>query len=115
VAITEVFTGIAAADFDAARAWYERLLGRPPDLIPNENEAAWQLAEAGWIYVVGDADRAGKALLTLLVDDLENHVAELAERGIATEPIETVPGVVKKAEITDREGNRITIGEPQRR
>jgi catechol 2,3-dioxygenase-like lactoylglutathione lyase family enzyme len=115
VAITEVFTGIAVADFDAARAWYERLLGRPPDLVPNENEAAWQLAEAGWIYVVRDRDRAGKALLTLLVDDLEGHVAELAERGIATEPIETVPGVVKKAEITDREGNRITIGEPQRR
>lgn len=30
----------------------------------------WQLTEAGWLYLVADADRAGKALFTLLVNDL---------------------------------------------
>jgi hypothetical protein len=25
-----------------------------PDLIPNEDEAAWQLNETGWIYVIVD-------------------------------------------------------------
>lgn len=49
MAIIHVFAGLAAADHDRARAWYERLLGRPPDLVPNENEAAWQLAGTGWI------------------------------------------------------------------
>jgi predicted enzyme related to lactoylglutathione lyase len=111
MAITHVFAGVAAADLDSALAWYERLVGRPPDLIPNENEAAWQLAEPGWIYLVADANRAGKALLTLLVDDLEDHVADLAQRGLATGAIETVPGVVRTAVITDPEGNRITFGE----
>lgn len=64
MAITEVFAGIATADYRSALAWYERLLGRPPDLLPKEDEAAWQLTEAGWIYVRGDTNRAGKALLT---------------------------------------------------
>jgi PhnB protein len=41
-----LFAGIPVAGYADARAWYERLFGRPPDLIPNENEAAWQLSSA---------------------------------------------------------------------
>ena len=111
MAINHCFAGVAVTDRDSAFAWYERLLGRPADLIPNENEVAWQLAGTAWIYVVVDPDRAGTALLTLLVDDLERHVAELAERGLATGGIDTLPGVMRKAEITDPEGNLITFGE----
>ena len=32
MAVTEVFTGVAAADYDSALVWYERLMGRPPDV-----------------------------------------------------------------------------------
>jgi hypothetical protein len=42
---------------------------------------------------------------------LEDHVAELAERGLATEAIDTVPRVVRKAVMIDPEGNMITFGE----
>ncbi|HEY4429287.1 MAG TPA: hypothetical protein VGN08_13885 [Solirubrobacteraceae bacterium] len=35
--ITHLFAGISVADRDAAAAWYERLTGRPPDLIPNDH------------------------------------------------------------------------------
>jgi catechol 2,3-dioxygenase-like lactoylglutathione lyase family enzyme len=111
LAVNHVFAGVPVADYDAALAWYERLLGRPPDVIVKENEAMWQIAETGWIYVVGDIDRAGNALLTLLVDDLEDHVAEFAERGLATGAIDTVPGVVRKAVMIDPDGNMITFGE----
>src|SRR5438128_2237071 len=55
---THVFAGVAVADFPGAAAWYERLLGRPPDLVPNWNEVAWQITETGWIYIVGDSTRA---------------------------------------------------------
>jgi catechol 2,3-dioxygenase-like lactoylglutathione lyase family enzyme len=79
LAVSHVFAGIPVADYDAALAWYERLLGRPPDVIVTDKEAMWQVADRGWIYVVGDTKRAGNALLTLLVDNLEDHVAELAE------------------------------------
>jgi hypothetical protein len=64
MAITVLFAGVGTADYDSALPWYERLLGCPPDLIPHETEAAWQLAEAGWMYLVADPDRAGEALLT---------------------------------------------------
>lgn len=108
-----LFAGVPVAELRPAIAWYERLLGRPPDFYPHEGEAVWQLAETGWIYVVRDPARAsGRGLITVLVEDLEAQVAELAERGLATEPIETVPGKVRRARIEDPEGNMITFGEP---
>jgi catechol 2,3-dioxygenase-like lactoylglutathione lyase family enzyme len=111
LAVNHLFAGIAVADYHAALAWYQRLLGRSPDVIVNENEAMWQVASAGWIYVVGDVGRAGSALLTLLVDDLEEQIAALAERGLAAGEIDTLPGGVRKATIFDPEGNTITFGE----
>ncbi|MEA2131300.1 MAG: hypothetical protein QOJ85_4191 [Solirubrobacteraceae bacterium] len=111
--ITEAFAGIAVADFDAARPWYERLFGRPPDMVPHEREAVWQLTPGGWIYVVADPDRAGSGLLTLLVDDLDAQVAELAARGIDPGDVETfAAGAMRRAVIVDPEGNRITFGAP---
>jgi hypothetical protein len=38
MAVTYVFAGIPVADRDAAVDWYKRLVGRPPDLIPNDDE-----------------------------------------------------------------------------
>jgi len=38
--VTEVFAGIAVRDRDAAIEFYERLLGAPPTMLPNNDEAA---------------------------------------------------------------------------
>lgn len=110
--VNQIFAGAAVADFGVARAWYERLMGRPPDLVPNDQEACWQTTDTGWFYIVADADRAGNGLLTLLVDDLETLVAGIAQRGIEVGAIEwVVPGSVRSVWITDPEGNRIQLGQ----
>jgi glyoxylase I family protein len=108
-----VFAALPVADYQPARDWYERLFGRPPDLIPNETEAAWQLTETAWVYVLADAGRAGgDAFVTVLVDDLDAHLSELADRGLATAAIETAPGLFRRTEIRDPEGNTIAFAEP---
>jgi hypothetical protein len=61
---------------------------------------------------VGDADRAGKALLTLLVDNLDEHVAALAGRGLAPDETETLSNAGRKAAFVDPEGNKITFAQP---
>jgi predicted enzyme related to lactoylglutathione lyase len=111
--MNHVFAGIAVSDLDAGLAWWERLLGRPPDMRPNDDEACWQLTDSGWIYVVRDAERAGKGLVTVLVDDLDEHLAGVGERGIEVGPIKEIPGAVRSVWISDPEGNRIQFGEPQ--
>ena len=110
--VTHVFASIPVVDRDAATDWYKRFTGRAPDLIPNDNEAAWQMSETGWIYVIADADRAGSALHTLLVDDLDDFLAALAKRRISASPIETIGDRVRVATITDPDGNRIKLGQP---
>ena len=112
MAVTYVFAGIPVADRDAAAGWYERLVGRPPDLIPNDDEAAWRLTETGWIYVIADAGRAGSALNTLLVDDLDGFLAGLGERDVVAGPVQVIGDGVRVTVVTDPDGNRLQVGQP---
>ena len=107
-----VFAGIPVANYVLALAWYQRFAGRPPDLLPSEDEAAWQMSEAGWLCLVVDADRAGSAAHTLIVDDLDALLAGLSDRGVAAGPVEAIGGNVRFTLITDPDGNRLTVGQP---
>ncbi len=110
--VTHVFAGIPTADYEAAVSWYERLLGRPPDGFPKQEEAVWHLSSTGSVHVVRDARRAGNALVVLLVRDLEALAEGLRQGGIAVPPIDTVPGVVRRVTLTDPDGNTVSLGEP---
>ena len=109
--INYVFAGIVVANRDQAAAWYERLLGRPPDFLPNEAEAVWQVANTASIYLLADPDRAGHSIMTLVVDDLDATLSEIAGRGIATGAIEEIPGAGRKSVITDPDGNALSVVE----
>lgn len=61
--------------------------------------------------MIDDAPRASKALLTLIVDDLDQQLAALAERGIAPDSFETKPHAYRKAIVIDPEGNTISFAE----
>jgi len=65
-----VFAGLRVRDFEAARAWYEQLLGEPT-FFPHATEVVWTLAEHRSVYVVEHRDGAGKSVATILVDDLD--------------------------------------------
>jgi catechol 2,3-dioxygenase-like lactoylglutathione lyase family enzyme len=102
MAITHLFAGIPVSDYDAAVAWYERLLGRPPDRLPTDGEAMWHVRDGGSIYVVVDAARAGRALVTVAVDDLGDLPSQPGPGGMAT------------AVLDDPDGNRIKLFEDPR-
>ncbi len=108
--VTHVFSGLAVSDYEAARGWYEHLLGRPPDMLPKEDEAVWQLSHSALIYVVADQPRAGSGLLTVAVNRLEEHLADLAKRGIQTQT-ETLANGVRKVSVSDPDGNTISFFE----
>jgi predicted enzyme related to lactoylglutathione lyase len=108
---TILFAGVPVANHDAAVEWYFRLMGRQPDVIPHATESMWQIATEGWLYVVESPERAGHALITIMVDDVERHVTELTGRGIVAGEVETMAGIAKKSLVTDPDGNRITFAE----
>ncbi len=106
-----LFAGIPVADLEAAIEWYERLLGSPPDMTPNEIERTWRLTDESWLYVVTDPDRAGKALVTVMVDDLDERLAAIELRGIGSGEVQQINEKTRKVEFVDSEGNRISFGQ----
>lgn len=110
--IEQTFAGIAVADYPRALAWYSLLFGRPPGVVVRQDrEAMWRVTGKAWVYVVHDAARAGWALVTILVSDLDAYLRALVARGVDSPEIETAPGLYRKAQFVDAEGNSVTFGE----
>ena len=108
--VTHVFAGIAVSDFTAARDWYERLFDSPPDMFPTEGEAVWRPTASASIYITVDPERAGRALLTLAVKDLENERTKLVQRGLVVED-GAVPHGPRTLIVRDPDGNTIKLFE----
>lgn len=110
MSISNVRAAIAVADLDAALAWYERLLGRPADALPMDGLAEWDVTATGGVSLVRDADHSGKSLVTLVVDDLERQLADLAARDLDGGAI-TTGDFARFTIISDPEGNTITFAQ----
>jgi hypothetical protein len=106
----DLFAGVPVRDFAAARPWYERLLGGPPAFLPHDTEAVWELAEHRYVYIVEDAERAGRGLVTLFLDDLDAMVAAISARGIEPAERETYDNGVRKITYRDADGNQLGLG-----
>lgn len=109
VAMEVLFASVPVTDLPAAIFWYEQLFGRPPDIVPNQNEVMWQVTEAGWLYVLQDPERAGRTVVTISVSSLLETVEVLARRGIRPGPIEAVGDSGRKSTWIDSDGNAISL------
>ncbi|HEX3542149.1 MAG TPA: VOC family protein [Acidimicrobiales bacterium] len=105
-----LFAGIYVADYQAATAWYSRLLGQEPSFWPNDTEAVWELAENRSIYIRLEPERAGKSVVTVFVADLDERVAQISGRGIEPAAQETYNNGVRKVVYRDEDGNEIGFG-----
>lgn len=103
------FTGVPVADFAGTVGWYERLLGRPADVPVHDSEVMWKLTETSWLYVLADAGRAGHALVTVSVPDIEAALGEIASRGIDPPVIGEMGEAGRKASFLDPEGNTFAL------
>lgn len=107
--IDSILTGIAVREIEAALDYYERLFGAPPDDRPMSTVAEWHLP-AGVVQLVADPDRAGRSVVTLVVDDLDATLDELSGRGITATTVGTqssAPGGL--AVLADPEGTMLTL------
>ena len=106
----DLFAEIPVTDYPAALAWYERFFGYPPAFAPHDKESVWELAEHRFVVVVQLPERAGYALTTAFVDDLDARVAGITQRGLAPTKRETYGNGVRKVIYRDPEGNEIGFG-----
>lgn len=106
----DLFAGIPVSDYQRGLAWYGRLLGSEPAFLPNATEAVWELAEHRYLYIEELPPRAGYALHTLFVGNLDERVKSIGARGIEPASRETYDNGVRKVVYRDPDGNEIGFG-----
>ena len=98
------------SDYERALVYYQLLLGSEPAFFPNPTEAVWELAEHRYLYIEQLPERAGHALHTVFVDDLDERVEGISRRGIEPSFQETYENGVRKVIYRDPDGNEIGFG-----
>ena len=105
-----LFAGIPVNDYAAALAWYQQVFGSPPAFFPSDTEAVWELAEHRSVYIEQRPEHAGHTMLTIIVDDLDARVAQIADRGLEPTKRETYENGVRKITYRDPDGNEFGFG-----
>ena len=106
--LNSVVSILPVADHPAAVAWYQRWIGREPDVVPADGVAEWQLAEAAWIQVSVADDGTGTSSVVVGVDDLDLQLEHCAATGVDVGDVDDL-GFIRLAATTDPDGNTITF------
>jgi lactoylglutathione lyase len=104
---TSVTVAIPVGDLQAARAWYDGVLGRRAELEPVAGIAEYEFGGT-WVQLVeGQVGLAGWRL-RYGVADLDAERARLQRLGVSPGAVETVPGVIRFFGFTDPDGNQLS-------
>ncbi|HTW56459.1 MAG TPA: VOC family protein [Thermoplasmata archaeon] len=107
--VVEVTVGLAVRDGAAAREWYDRLLGRPPEMVPAPGVLEYRLG-ATWLQLYTGEPVPG-AVVRLGVRHLLPERDCLRRLGFPVGKVETIPGVIRYLDLRDPDGNRISLYE----
>lgn len=108
--IGHTFAVVAVSDFDTSHAWYRQLFDSPATNVPMPGSLAeWRLTDTGWLQMFHAPEHAGHSLANVAVDDLDDHVAAVRSRGVATDEVVDADKGVRLCSIDDPDGNTITL------
>lgn len=106
-----VMAGIPVRDLAASTRWYSNWIGRAPDATPRDDLAEWQLCAGGMIQLIADAERAGRSIVRIRVDDLDKQIAALREADVQQGELEVVADIVRVWHVLDPDGNYLSFYE----
>ncbi|MFE0243201.1 VOC family protein [[Kitasatospora] papulosa] len=109
MSFTHVLAVAPVMAIEPAVEWYERLFGRPADARPMDGLADWHISPYAWLQVFESPEQAGGTLMNLVVDDLDQALSDLADRGIRAGEIQPGAREVRFAAVHDPDGNRVTL------
>jgi predicted enzyme related to lactoylglutathione lyase len=107
--IAHVLAVVHVSDIAASRRWYAALFDRPEDNNPMPTLVEWQVLPGAWVQVFHDDGRAGTGAVNFAVDDLDDHVAQLRERGFAPGDIVEANKGVRLSSLSDPDGNTVNL------
>jgi catechol 2,3-dioxygenase-like lactoylglutathione lyase family enzyme len=102
-----VTIGIPVRDLASSRTWYERLLGKEPDLEPVAGIVEYQVGGV-WVQLMDGEPPGGSWTLRFGVADLDSEHERLRGLGIEAGDVQTVPGAIRYFDFADPDGNRLS-------
>nr|WP_246472781.1 VOC family protein [Pelagibacterium limicola] len=105
-----MYAGIYVRDIEIAKQWYAQLFGSGPSFVASDTEVVWELEEHRSVFIDQNADHAGHSVLTIFVDDFEDWVTRIAQRGVEPTERVTYRNGVRKALYRDPDGNEVGLG-----
>ena len=99
---------LPVTDHAVAVAWYQKWIGRAPDIEPMEGVAEWHLAENAWIQVSLDHEAAGQTTVVVGVKDIDAQCAVCSAAGVSVGEVSDY-GFIKTAEAVDPAGNKVVF------
>jgi hypothetical protein len=110
MAFKNVLAGVAGSKLEVSVEWYTRLLGRGPDQRLMPEVAEFEFPAGGWLQLFEGNVRAGKSSVTLVVDNLDETLADLKTASIpAPEPTRTE--LVDTVILKDPDGNQVVLAQ----
>jgi len=106
----DMYAGIYVRNIEVAKEWYALFFGCAPTFVATDTEVVWELAEHRCVAIDENAQRAGRSILTIFVDDFDDWVARIASGGVAPKERLTYRNGVRKALYSDPDGNEIGLG-----
>ena len=106
---------VAVSNFATSSAWYARLFGRVPDNHPNACCAEWKIARSTRIRVLPRQAQVDACMLRgtvsvgIIVDDLDQTLADLRGRQIDAAPPQIATHFVRFMPVSDPDGNLVTF------
>ncbi len=97
---------LPVTDHAEAVTWYQKWIGRGPDVKPMDGIAEWQLAENAWIQVSVNPESAGHTTVVVGVADVDTQCSVCAAVDVTVGNVNDY-GFVKTAEAVDPAGNKI--------
>lgn len=109
--IKSVVAVVPVKDHQKAVQWYTKLLGSEAHLTPMDDVAEWKLADNAWLQVGFDPEPAGHTTVVLGVTDIDAQRGFCEEAGIPIGDVVEYPEVIKMAEVSDLDGNKVVFVE----
>jgi predicted enzyme related to lactoylglutathione lyase len=104
---------LPVTDHAKAVTWYQKWIGRAPDVEPVEGIAEWQLAENAWIQVAVHPESAGRTTVVVGVEDIDAQRSACAAVEVTVGDVNDY-GFVRTAEAVDPAGNKIVFVQESR-
>lgn len=110
--IDGVVTVFQVENQEKAIKWYEKLLGRKPDIMPNKNLVEWYLSKNSWLQITSnytELNRVGRGAVMINVHSLEKQIAICNNANIEHGKIVEYLEFIKMFEVVDPDGNKISF------